>query len=423
MVGLLEGGRHERVFVAIAMMAFISVTNACRVANVPTVTPQTPIEPTGIMSRIPPENPLTSYNAEPTELLISETPSPSIASPSPPVSTASPSRTLTATPEVLTGQIVLNSWREDVNKDGYINGYDGAQLYILTLASGELNQLTDAGYYDRSPVWSPDGERVAFISDRGGNDDLYVIDIGSHELIRLTDTVELEWSPAWSPDGTQIAFQRTSEIEHGLEEVHLFVLTISDGSVEQLTNQPNNDYTPDWSPDGQYIAFTREGPVVEGDKTLYGSMVYLKKLDTGEEIRLTEGRYDPGNTTFSNPKWPSCTQNDYLSLEQVPGQHNSGTIFLFKLDWESSPPRLSKLVGINGGVEGPYSSYTWADCVKWLISPVVDSSLTVLRANSQFPKQQFTNDLVIQASPLLSMDDGWLLTEGAYYEDWPDWKP
>ena len=97
MVGLLERGRHERVFVAIAMMALISVMSACQVANVPARTPRTPIDPTGIMSRIPAENPLTSYNAQPTELLISETPSPSIASPSLPGSTTSPSRMLTAT--------------------------------------------------------------------------------------------------------------------------------------------------------------------------------------------------------------------------------------------------------------------------------------------------------------------------------------
>lgn len=228
MVGLLERGRHERVFVAIAMMALISVMSACQVANVPARTPRTPIDPTGIMSRIPAENPLTSYNAQPTELLISETPSPSIASPSLPGSTTSPSRMLTATPEVLTGEIVFNSWREDVNKDGHINGYDGAQLYILDLVSAELKQLTDAGYSDRSPVWSPDGERVAFISDRGGNDDLYMINVDNGELTRLTDTVELEDIPTWSPDGTQIAFQRAKEIEYGLKEVHLFVLTVSD---------------------------------------------------------------------------------------------------------------------------------------------------------------------------------------------------
>lgn len=411
----------RRLLYTVTVLALVMA--ACQAVNMPTEVTRISADPTEITLLVPAEIATPSNVVESTTPSLTETPTLPLASPLPNTPTVPPFHMLTATPEILTGEIVFHSWREDVNKDGHINGYDGAQLYILNMVSGELKQLTDAGYSDRSPVWSPDGERVAFISDRGGNDDLYVIDVGSHELIRLTDTAELEWSPTWSPDGTQIAFQRTSEIEHGLEEVHLFVLTISDGSVEQLTNQPNNDYTPDWSPDGQYIAFTREGPVVEGDKTLYGSMVYLKKLDIGEEIRLTEGRYDPGNTTFSNPKWPSCTQNDYLSLEQVPGQHNSGTIFLFKLGWESSPPRLSKLIGINGGAEAPYSSYTWADCVKWLISPAVDSSLTVLRINNQFPKQQFTNDLVIQASPLLSMEDGWLLTEGAYYEDWPDWKP
>lgn len=401
----------------------VLVITACQAMNMSTEMTRISADPTEIGLPPPAEIATLSNVVESTVLSLTESPNLPLASPIPEIPTASPFQTLTATPEILTGEIVFNSWQEDVNEDGHIDGYDGAQLYILDLDSAELKQLTDAGYSDRSPVWSPDGERVAFISDRGGNDDLYMINVDNGELTRLTDTVELEDIPTWSPDGTQIAFQRAKEIEYGLKEVHLFVLTVSDGSVEQLTNQLNNDYAPDWSPDGQYIAFTREGPVIERDKTLYGSMIYLKKLGTGEEMRLTEGRYDPGNTTFSNPKWPSCIKNDYLSLEQVPGQHDSVTVFLFKLDWESSPPRLSKLVGVNGSPGGPYSSYAWADCVKWLISPVVDSSLTVLRINDQFSKQQFTNDLVIQTSPLLSLDDGWLLTEGAYYEDWPDWKP
>lgn len=401
-----------------------SIMAACQAVATPAKITQSPVGPTEIMPTIPPEIATLSNIVGPTAPSPTKTPALLIASPLASATTASPSRMVTTTPEALTGQIVFSSWREDVNKDGYIDGNDGGQLYVLNLGSGELSQLTDSGYYDTSPVWSPDGERVAFISNRGGNNDLYMIDIGSGELTRLTDTVELEWSPTWSPDGMQIAFQRAREIEYGLEEVHIFILRISDGSLEQLTNQPNNDYAPDWSPDGRYIAFTREGPVVEEDKTFNGSMVYLKKLDTGEETRLTEGRYEPGNATFSTPKWPSCTENDYLSIEQVPGKHDPMTIFLFKIDWESSRPQLSKLVGVNGSVGSPYSSYAWADCIKWLISPTVNSSLAALRVDAQFPRQQFTNNLVIQTSPLLSLDNGrLLLSENAYYEDWPDWRP
>lgn len=413
---------YRRFLYTVTVLAL--VVTACQAVNMSTKMTRISAEPTENTLPAPAEIATLSTVVQSTAPLLTETPNLPSPSPLPEIPTASPSQTLTATPEILTGEIVFSSWREDVNKDDHIDGYDGAQLYILNLVSGELNQLTDAGYSDRSPVWSPDGERVAFISDRNGNDDMYVINVDNGELTRLTDTVELEESPTWSPDGAQIAFQRSREIEDGSKEVHLFVLTVRDGSVEQLTDQPNNDYMPDWSPDGQYIAFTREGPVVEGNKTLDGSMVYLKKLDTGEEFRLTEGRYDPGNTTFSNPKWPSCTKNNHLSLEQVPGQHDAVTIFLFELDWETSPPRLSKLIGVNGSPGAPYSSYTWADCVKWLISPVVvNSSLTALRVDGRFPKQQFTDNLVVQASPLLTLDDGWLLTESAYYEDWPDWKP
>lgn len=403
------------------------VITACQEVNRSTEMTRISDDPPEITLTAPAKIATPSKLAEPTAPSLTETPTLPLVSPLPDAPTVPPFHMPTATPEILTGELVFSSWREDVNKDGHIDGYDGAQLYILNIVSGELKQLTDAGYYDSSPVWSPDGESVAFISDRGGNDDLYVIDIGSGELTRLTDSSERESSPTWSPDGTRIVFQRTWTAKHGEWESGLFVLTMSDGIIEQLTNQPNNDSAPAWSPQGQYIAFTREGPVIEEDRTLYGSMVYLKKLDTGEEIRITEGIYEPGNTRLTEPRWPSCPEDDYLSLEQVPGEHSPATIFLFKLDWESSPPRLSKLVGINEVLGAP-DSYVWADCINWLISPRLgpsgySASLAALRLDTRFPRAQYIDDLTKQNSPILSLDNGWSLTGDVYSESWPDWKP
>ena len=87
-------------------------------------------------------------------------------------------------------------------------------LAVLNLETGELISLTREGDQDSQPAWSPDGERIAFVSstDTEGNwvgPELYVITADGLDRIRLTSDESTESSPTWSPDGSQIAFVGT----------------------------------------------------------------------------------------------------------------------------------------------------------------------------------------------------------------------
>lgn len=400
-------------------MALVTLALSCQIASEPR---QLTRIPNGLAMTVTPFPSVTHGPADKVIAVEPITEIPSVTVVPAPTGMVVPSRTVEPTPKTLRGQIVFTSARHDIDNDGDIDNLDGAQLYIFNLGLGEIRQLTTEGFYDASPAWSPDGAKIAFISNRDGNHDLYVIDADGNKLTRLTNTPETEWSPTWSPDGTQLAFQRARKLDSGLEEVHLFAFSLNDGSIEQLTNQPNNDFAPDWSPDGKYLAFAREGPIVEDGKTFDGNIVYLQNMASGEELRLTSGRYEPSNIAFSNPSWLPCSANEYLSLDQQPGIHDSVTITLFKLDWESSPPKLAKVVGINRGV----GTYTWAHCDNWLITPVYNSfqtDLAVLQINVRFSVQQTTTNLAIQQAPILTMDDAALLMESEYLEDAPDWIP
>jgi Tol biopolymer transport system component len=57
-----------------------------------------------------------------------------------------------------------------------------------------------------NPVWSPDGSKIAFVSNRDGRRDIYIMNADGSNVTRLTKDSIIKWSPSWSPDGTKIAF-------------------------------------------------------------------------------------------------------------------------------------------------------------------------------------------------------------------------
>lgn len=128
-------------------------------------------------------------------------------------------------------------------------GLSASQSFVLTVVS-RLTRLTNNGARDWRPRWSPDGRRIAFESNLGGNNDIYVMNSDGYSGTNLTNNSASDGSHAWSPDGTKIAF---ASDRRGTSEI--YVMNANGTGVMQLTSNSVADWGPAWSPDVRRIAF------------------------------------------------------------------------------------------------------------------------------------------------------------------------
>jgi Tol biopolymer transport system component len=155
-------------------------------------------------------------------------------------------------------QIAYTSFTNGNNYDIYTMYADGS---IETNLTSQPNVKYPNGS-DYSPAWSPDGTKIAFVSNRDSSyGQIYTMNADGTGVTRLTHN-ELTWAedPAWSPDGTEIAFTRGPP--SGKEEI--YTMDADGANLTQLTNNQVYDGEPAWSPDGTKIAFEtdRDNPGV-----------------------------------------------------------------------------------------------------------------------------------------------------------------
>jgi len=260
-----------------------------------------------------------------------------------------------------------------------------SNLWIVDITGTRVRELTHGNWRDFSPVWSPDGKRIAFLSDRDGTTQLHVMWMDTREVAQLTHLERTPGSLRWSPDGKMIAFtsfipdkkqplsvklpprpkgakwakpaiiiDRLSWRRDGRGPVpkgysHIFVIDAELGGTPiQLTSGKYSHNDPQWSADGKKIYFSAirkpEAEYLHGDTEIYSVDLATLEIDT-----LTD-RKGPDRSPRVSPdgKWIAYTGYDDKN-------YTSHLSSIYLMDRNGGNKRL-----LAGNFPGSPRSVTWA---------------------------------------------------------------
>ncbi|MFU8817370.1 MAG: amidohydrolase family protein [Pseudomonadales bacterium] len=172
-------------------------------------------------------------------------------------------------------------------------------LYLLPIAGGQARPLTRGMAVDSQPKFSPDGSRIAFISDRDGAENVWVIGADGKDPRKLSDnTKDAEFaSPAWAPDGSHVVASRTT---WGLGAYELWAYHLEGGKGVRLTtakpspqtsaSQRGNSLGAVYAPDGRHLYYAYKTGGFAYNVQLPQWQIVRHDLRTGARDRITQAQ-------------------------------------------------------------------------------------------------------------------------------------
>ena len=212
--------------------------------------------------------------------------------------------------------IVIDRYHFKQDVEGYLTRKP-THLYLFDVSTKKIDTLTKGVYDEKDPQWSPDGTKIAFLSnrttdpDRNENSDIWVIDAKKEASMKqITTWTGSDSEPQWSPDGKQIAYLRSTSSDNYImyDQSVLCVISKEGGEPKLLSKSLDRPVeNPRWTKNGTSII-----ALVTDDRTRYVAEFSvaddkIKKIASGNRSFSTLERHPSGDflTTMSEPQIPT----------------------------------------------------------------------------------------------------------------------
>lgn len=172
------------------------------------------------------------------------------------------------------------AWSPDGNRLAYVSFEDrNSAIYIQDIRTGQRDKVVSGVGINSSPAFSPDGSRLAVTRSMEGNPDIYVVDIATGQQRRLTTHEAIDTEASWAPDGSAIVF--TSDRGGGPQ---IYMMSPGGGDAKRVTfNLGNYNSRASYSPDGKKLVMVNGGS---------GFRIVVLDLQTGASKTLTGSSLD-----------------------------------------------------------------------------------------------------------------------------------
>ena len=172
------------------------------------------------------------------------------------------------------------AWSPDGNRLAYVSFEDrNSAIYIQDIRTGQREKVVSGLGINSSPAFSPDGGRLAVTRSMEGNPDIYVVDIATKQQRRLTTHEAIDTEASWAPDGSAIVF--TSDRGGGPQ---IYMMAPGGGDAKRVTfNLGNYNSRASYSPDGKKLVMVNGGS---------GFRIVVLDLASGASRTLTGSSLD-----------------------------------------------------------------------------------------------------------------------------------
>jgi len=253
------------------------------------------------------------------------------------------------------------TWSPDGKWVAFVSSRDnGQEVYMTEVSSGRLRNLTQNRTADFRPAWSPGGGQIAFVSRRVDNYEIFLLDspclqepitctANPRMIYNLSRSPRTDETPVWSPDGKWLAFVSQRHDNNDVYVIDANCIHADKGCLGaaiNMTRHGGGDSSPVWSPDGDWLLFASGR---NRDTEIYA--VKTRCLLTGERCDFQAHNITRDSASDYNPAWSA----DGALIAFISGRNGYNDIYVMDgaCVWGQADCPAPRRLTIDGGVAYP----------------------------------------------------------------------